>query len=153
MDAYKSAVIRPVFLSVLALIATTAPTNVCRAGGHEPCSEHGHGRHFDGSTLCRWHRTWNGPNAIWTPLTPYYIPRPADPCKYGGYGHGCYGNGCGFAVEDGYFSEDTAQYEDGDLTGYAESQVLPVGLERLGQIPNDLGISAGSPAAPARPGR
>jgi hypothetical protein len=143
MDAFKLAVKRPGFVLVLALFAA-APMGVC-------CAEH-----FDGSTRCRWARTWNGPNSIWRPLTPYYVPRPADPCLHGGYGHGrgAYEGGCGFAVEGEYYTHDAEAPESGDLTGYADSPAIPVGLERLGQIPNDLGISGGASGAPAaRPGR
>jgi hypothetical protein len=144
MDAFKLALRRPGFALVLAWFAVV-PSMVCRGG--------------DGTTLCRWSRTWNGPNSIWRPLTPYYVPRPADPCLNGGYGrssydHISYGDGCGFAVEGGYYDENPGQYARGELSGYEESPVIPVGLERLGEIPNDLGISGGAAgSAPARPAR
>jgi hypothetical protein len=145
MDALKSAARRLGLLLALAMLAA-APLGVCRAG--------------DGTTLCRWSRTWHGPNSIWRPLTPYFIPRPADPCLYGGYGRSCYEDssfayGCGFAVEgEGrYISEDFIGYEDDSLTGYGEAPVVPVGLERLGQIPNDMGIADGAAAPAVRPGR
>jgi hypothetical protein len=152
MDAFKLAVKRPGFTLALALFAAAASAVACRA------------EHFDGSTLCRWSRTWHGPNSIWRPLSPYYVPRPADPCLHGVYGHGwhagnryadgCYADGCGYAVEGGYFNENVAEYDGENLTGYGDLPAIPVGLERLGQIPNDLGISGGAPTgAPARPGR
>jgi hypothetical protein len=140
MDALKLAVKRPGFTLVVAFLAALTPAGFGNAG---------HGQHFDGSTLCRWSQTWHGPNSIWRPLRPYYVPRPADPCLYGGYGHGCR-----FAVDVECYTEDSAECENGNLAGYGESPAMPAGLERLGQIPNDLGISAGAaPGAPARPGR
>jgi hypothetical protein len=153
MDAQKCAEIRPALLLTLALLAATGLVNDCPAGGHEQCAQPHHGPFFDGTTKCRWQRTWHGPNAIWTPLNPYFIPRPADPCKYVGYGRDCYANGCGVSVEEGYFSEDAARYEDADVTDYGDSPALPLGLERLGQIPNDIGIAGGAPTAAARPAR
>jgi hypothetical protein len=142
---------RPGFLFFLALLAALTPSGFCFAG---------HGDHFDGTTRCRWSRTWNGPNSIWRPLTPYFVPRPADPCLYGGYGRSCYEDasfqcGCGFAVEgEGrYFSEGAAQCDGEELTGYGELPALSAGMERLGQIPNDMGISGRMPGAPAQPGR
>lgn len=150
MDTLKIAVQRPAFLLILALFPTAAPTGICRAGDGVPRSGYGHGRFFDGSTLCRWHRTWHGPNANWTPLSPYYIPRPTDTCKYGGHRADCYSDGCAAAAGGSYFSENAAEYEGGNLFGYAESAEIPVGLERLGQIPNDLGISGGTAAPPRR---
>jgi hypothetical protein len=150
MDALKLAAgwLRFVF-GLASMVA--APTLACGAGDCASCSHHGHAHFFDGTTMCRWYRTAHGPNSIWRPLSAYYVPRPADPCKYGG--GRCYGPG-GYEIAMNFedFSEDSAEYDRAELPAYAESPEIPVGLERLGRIPNDLGISAGA-AAPARPGR
>jgi hypothetical protein len=58
-------------------------------------------------------------------------------------------------VDGEYILEDEAAYENeaADQYGYSDAPGLQAGLERLGQIPNDLGIAGGIPAAPAQPGR
>jgi hypothetical protein len=151
MVAINAAVIRQViFAMVVACIALALPPRTSPADGHDPYC-HEHGRWLDGSTRCRWRRTWHGPNANFTPLSPYYIPRPADPCLYGRHGAcGVYdygpSSGCGFAAGSDY---DTANSAAGP--GYAVSPSLQPGLERLGQIPNDLGIAVGGPMTPALP--
>jgi hypothetical protein len=138
MDALKLAVRWPGFPFFVALLATMSSVGFCHGG---------HGEHFDGTTMCRWSRTWHGPNSIWRPLRPYYIPRPPDPCQYGGHG-------CRFAVEVDYFAENTAESENTGIVGFGASPEIPVGLERLGQIPNDVGISTGATTGPpARAGR
>ena len=89
------------------------------------------------------------------------MPRPGDPCLNGGYGRSAYEDvsftdGCGAAVEGGYYCEDEMAVgsESANLAGYGELPALSVGLERLGQIPNDMGISAVAPAGgPAQPSR
>jgi hypothetical protein len=148
MDALKLAVRRLSLLLALAMLAA-APLSICHAAG-------------DGTTLCRWSRIWHGPNSIWRPLTPYFMPRPADPCLYGGYGRSCYEDasfayGCGFAAEGQgrYIGEDVVRYEGESLAGYGEAAGVSVGLERLGQIPNEMGIAGGGAgvAPAARPGR
>jgi len=56
---------------------------------------------------------------------------------------------------NGECSSDNNGVYDADVAveyGYAESPGLQAGLERLGQIPNDLGIAGGS-AAPASAAR
>jgi hypothetical protein len=150
MDALKIAVLRRVFSFALVLLATTL-TSFCRADDCVPCSQCGHGHFFDGSTLCRWYRTAHGPNSNWRPLREFYVPRPADPCKYGGYGRCCYNDGC---EGDGtYLAGNGAEYEGENLMGYDESSEIPVGLERLGKIPNDPGIAGGAGVGAAQPGR
>lgn len=152
MDAFQWAVKRLGFVFFLTLFSVLMPSGDSFAD---------RGRHFDGTTRCRWSRTWHGPNSIWQPLTPYYVPRPADPCLYGGYGRSCYEdgyltNGCGLAAdgEGRYFNENAVEYESGSVVGYADPPTIAVGLERLGQIPNDLAISGAAAGAPgARPGR
>jgi hypothetical protein len=92
---------------------------------------------------------------VWQPLSPYYIPRPPDPCKYGhnggqvGYDAGGFGCSCGTPRN---FFEDGAIVPVPDAAlGYAENSGMQAGLERLGQIPNDLGISSSMPAMPNVP--
>jgi len=115
MDALKTAFKWLVFVLLLPFFSTTAgPTSVSRADECVPSNRALYGHAFDGKTLCRWHRTWYGPNDIWRPLTPYYVPRPTDPCKYGRHGgkyggHGHWGGdacGCSETIEGGHFSEE-----------------------------------------------
>ena len=151
MDALRSASKwSAIELFLYCCMVVAAPTGICRAGDCGPSYGSGQEHAFDGTTLCRWRRTWHGPNAVWTPLNAYYIPRPADPCEYGGYG-----NGCGAAVDGGNVLENEIGYDSEQAVpyGFTETPGLPAGLERLGQIPNDLGIAGGAPAAPVRPGR
>ena len=154
MDAIKTASKWLILASsVLGCVATTC---TCQASDYCPPQSGAHGKVFDGSTRCRWQRTWHGPNDIWRPLTAYYIPRPADPCKYGSHGQGWAGsNGCGVTANGEYILEDEASTEYGPTVqyGYTEAPGLQAGMERLGQIPNDLGIAGGVPAAPVQPGR
>lgn len=145
MDAFQWAEKRPGFAFLLTLFGVLMPG----VGFAD------HGPHFDGTTLCRWSRTWHGPNSIWRPLTPYYVPRPADPCLHGGHGRSCYENGyladgCGIEIEGQgrYFDETAGEGESGNLMGYAEPPAMLAGLERLGQIPNDLGISGAAARVP-----
>jgi hypothetical protein len=163
MDALKTAFKWLIFVLLLPFFSMTAgPTSVSRADECVPSNSAWYGHAFDGTTLCRWRRTWYGPNDIWRPLTPYYVPRPADPCKYGGHGgkyggHGHWGgaNGCGEMIEDGYFSEEEFAYEDETPVeyGYSEAPGMQVGMERLGEIPNDMGIAGGVQTAPPQAGR
>lgn len=103
-----------------------------------------HGRHFDGSTLCRWKRTWHGPNANWTPLSSYSIPRPADPCLPGNRYYGCKAVSYATAVDFAYFAPENSE------CAYADSAALQPGLERLGHVPNDLGIAGALAEGPPR---
>jgi hypothetical protein len=133
---------------LIVLTATAGSTGMCRAGDWSAYYG-GHGKVFDGSTLCRWHRTWHGPNSNWQPLTRYYVPRPADPCKYG-MGHNGVVNsgvqvaGCCGMDESADFPTDYAVSSTANHA-WADTPSLQPGFERLGQIPNDLGISSGGP--------
>lgn len=159
MDALKTAFKRLTFVLILPFLSTVAgPTNACRADECVRDNSAWYGHAFDGTTLCRWRRTWYGPNDIWRPLTPYYVPRPADPCKYGGNGHrhGGHGHwggadGCCEMIEGGYYAEEDLAYEGGtaDQLAYSEAP----GMERLGEIPNDMGIAGGVPTTPPQAGR
>jgi hypothetical protein len=150
MVSFKRDFGRYSWTAVVAFTVLVALAQTCVAGGHG-CDGCGSKHHFDGSTICRWKHTWHGPNANWTPLTPYYIPRPQDPCLYGG--HAGWGRqSCGpeadyGAVEEVGFDADYAIAEP----GYAVSPSLQPGMERLGQIPNDVGIAVGGPMTPAPP--
>ncbi len=157
MDALKTAFKWPVVLMLLPFGATTtAPVRNCRADDVACCCSCGDSHHhFDGSTLCRWSRTWHGPNSLRQPLDPYFIPRRTDPCDFGGYARCCGDHGCQMAIERDYVMEHPVAYEDGNAFadgGLSDAGLQP-GLERLGQIPNDLGIAGAMPAGPARPGR
>jgi hypothetical protein len=140
---------------VVACAVLTAPSQAFSAGGHGgdcclvgcECCPAGH--HLDGATLCRWKRTWHGPNSNWRPLTPYYVPRPPDPCLHGGHAgsdrYGCGSAGYGSAADFGYEPYATAG------TAFAVSPGLQPGMERLGQIPNDVGIAGSGPMTPIAP--
>lgn len=140
MDARKLAVHRPCFALGFALLSLWTLAEFSQAGN---------GQHFDGSTLCRWNRTSHGPNSIWQPLRPYFVPRPPDPCLHGGYGHACRHA----ADIDGY--ADSYVFEaNGNPPAVATLPDMQVGLERLGQIPNDMGIAGGAAEGRAlKPGR
>ena len=102
---------------------------------------------FDSATLCAWHRTWHGPYALATPLRGYYVPRCAGRCDRDVYSDrwGYAGNGtcmtCGEAIEGCNNPESAWAYPPQAGVGFG-----PARLERLGQIPNDLGIGVAQPA-------
>lgn len=113
-------------------------------------------------TRCAWHRTWHGPNALATPLTPYYIPRPPACCWNGG-GLLDRDGGCGYAVGAAYDMTNDVACENTNVAIIhelpPESHVVfaAVQSERLGKVPNELDVvlPAGAPApsraaAPAR---
>jgi hypothetical protein len=110
--------------------------------------------HPEYCTRCAWHRTWHGPNVLATPLSGYYIPRRPAMCD-------CYGcaDGCGDAVGESYalWPTDYDCEPGADCSADCCSAALalePSGMERLGQIPNDLELSAGVPDANSnRPSR
>jgi hypothetical protein len=156
MDAPKTAfnLIAPLILAVN--VAAAYPTE-CNAGDPtaNSCCCHHLGNHFDGSTRCRWHRTWHGPNAVWQPLSPYYIPRPPDSCKYGHNvyraGYDASGFGCACGASGNYLADGSIVPGPDAAHGYGENPGMQAGFERLGQIPNDLGISSNIPAIPHVP--
>jgi hypothetical protein len=130
-------------LVVIPVAACQAWCGWCGCGGYSI---------VDGHTKAMWARTWHGPNALATPLTPYFIPRtPASCSSQGGYG-------CGADCEDS---------EGGISCGYggrpypaaAAVGFDPAQFERLGRVPNEMDIvgalGAGGPgpapvAAPRR---
>jgi hypothetical protein len=156
MDAIKTAS-KWLVLALLVVFCVTGAATAGTVQTSDYCPSHGdrHEKVFDGSTLCRWQRTWHGPNDIRRPLTAYYVPRPADPCQYGSRGHWGGDSGCSETIESNYLLEGESAYENGVEVqyGYSDSPGLQAGMERLGQIPNDLGIAGGVPAAAVQPGR
>lgn len=115
-------------------------------------------RAVDGCTKCAWSRTWHGPNALATPLSQYYIPRPPQCCWH---------NGCaasyGCSTEATWdTSADTNCQNRMTLNGIEVSPEASVGFspaqfERLGKVRNELdvvgpigGPASGRTAAPAR---
>ncbi len=96
-------------------------------------------RLFDGSTRAAWTRTWHGPNALATPICPYDIPRCCnDGCPAGLYGPARCADGIIGSV-------------DASTAVACPITVEPSQFERLGYIPNELGLGNVLPAAsPAR---
>jgi hypothetical protein len=111
---------------------------------------------FDGSTLCAWRRTWNGPTPLATPLRGYYVPRPPMCC-------GCYGPGAttGYATCDQHYMPSCMNCDrnSGEPNAAAAPPAVvivagPTQFARLGRIANELDTlaPAGSPTrAPAAP--
>jgi hypothetical protein len=115
-------------------------------------------------TWCAWSRTWHEPTALYNPLRPYYVPRPAAICGCNGFGPaGCYDgaygcNGCAGSGETaGCHSSDYAMLEEEMPAMYGRAKpdsclgAPPCGMERLGQIPNDLAVTAGGGGAASAP--
>ena len=152
MDALKTALGWTVLVCLTLVFATVVvPPGICQAEHSEKCC-HGHRTIFDGTTWCDWKRTWHGPNAFERPLTPYYIPRLPDYCDYADCA-----NGCGAVVDGGYVLHGgyDCEYElAADSEDCHAGVVIEGGFERLGQIPHDLELAVGAPAAASgRPGR
>lgn len=95
-----------------------------------------------------WKRTWHGPNALATPLRPYSTPRTSAWCEY----EGCAAH-CGSHVEifsppvRGDHCGCSGQRADGSPHSLYGLSVDDCRFERLGQVPNDMELSAGLPAA------
>jgi len=122
------------FLRILALaVATAAATAAvdCRGG--------------ESAMICAWKRTFFGPNALATPLRGYFVPRPpgcGDPARPAVLGPDCASPvvpspDCAsrLVLDPGFASR--VFLEPGTDVGLG-----PVGLERLGQIPNDTDFGA-----------
>jgi hypothetical protein len=112
-------------------------------------------------TRCAWRRTWNASNALATPLSPYYVPRPPACCWNGGLFDR--NGGCGSTVEAAYDATNEGNRENREivmareLSPEAAAVYSPVQSERLGKVPNELDVVApvGAPSptratAPAR---
>jgi hypothetical protein len=147
MDAVFRAARAPVWMLLVALSCLVLLPQAECFGEHD-CNGQKHQKFFDGSTLEAWSRTWHGPNAFLTPLTPYYIPRVA-PCP--GYGdclngHGgscaeCSGCECSGSIGEYYVEGEDAMYSPHSPTVSCANGELPCGeggFERLGQIPNEI---------------
>jgi hypothetical protein len=123
------------------LAAVFATPGQCLAGGSTTCST-GYGPFADGCTYCAWHRTWHGPNVLATPLRGYYIPRKPVCCG----GSDCAVH-CGELIGDLYLApwEMEAEGEPAADCCPPCMALEPGGMERLGQVPNDLELSARVP--------
>jgi hypothetical protein len=156
MDAIASAVRVPVWLLFVSLsVFLTMPQGDCLGGNPSECQAK-HQPFFDGSVLAAWSRTWHAPTPWATPLAPYYIPRtPA--CAYGGEFAG-YARECSAGIDKYTMPMEAADYESrhyhGALRANGENCGVEGGFERIGHIPNELGIAGalppGAPAAPPR---
>ena len=97
---------------------------------------------FHGRTMHAWHRTWYGQDALNTPLRPYFVPRLPGRCDRDPAA-GCYEvTACG---ECAHGSVRGAFAYPGPVPQVWSS----VPSERLGQIPNDLGVGGVPPAGAA----
>jgi hypothetical protein len=150
MDASIRVFRNPVLLLMSPILAAIwATPGQCLAGGPTTYSPR-HRPFFDGSTLCAWHRTWHGPNVLATPLRGYYIPRKPACCGSDYAGH------CGDLVGESCLTlwELEGECEPAADCCPACMALEPAGMERLGQVPNDLELSAGAPgASPNQSGR
>jgi hypothetical protein len=115
-------------------------------------------RAIDGCTKCAWSRTWHGPNALATPLSQYYIPRPPQCCCYNGCA-GSYGNSAGPTWETPASTDcqDRMTLAGSEVSPEAAAGFSPAQFERLGRIRNELdvvgpigGPTTGRAAAPTR---
>ena len=151
MDAPVRIFRNPVLLLMSPILAAVLATpGQCLAGGSNTCSPW-YCPFVDGCTHCAWHRTWHGPNVLATPLRGYYIPRKPACCG----GSDCAVH-CGELIGDLYLApwEMEAEGETAADCCPACMALEPSGMERLGQVPNDLELSAGVPgSSPNRAGR
>ena len=154
----KRAFFKPVLVILPLLGILSAANSACLAcdGWAAYCGWQPQWRLVDDCTRCAWRRTWNGPNALATPLREYFIPRPPRCCSCDGYAAGC-----GYAVGESYTACDSANCENlSDETRVAcpvdaSTGFAPVQYERLGQIRNELDIAGpvGAPCPPRAAGR
>jgi hypothetical protein len=105
----------------------------------------------DSHTICAWRRTWHAQYAPATPLRGYFVPRMPGRCD-----REVFAAGCDYAGGSPY-SDGTAPFNypaPGPGWMYHPEAGIgfePVQLQRLGQIPNDLGVGTEPPAgAPPR---
>jgi hypothetical protein len=93
-------------------------------------------RLVDDCTLCAWHRTWYGPNALATPIRMYYIPRPPECSECDGYKYGL--------VLESVPAERVVM--SSEVSPAAAAGFWPAEYERLGHIRNELDVpgAAGS---------
>jgi hypothetical protein len=106
---------------------------------------------FDSATICAWKRTWHAQYAPATPLRPYFVPRRPGRCdrEVHAAGFDCAGGSLygGSAVPYNYPAPGPGwMYRPEAGIGFE-----PVQFQRLGPIPNDLGVGSETPAASAPP--
>jgi hypothetical protein len=111
------------------------------------CAAPNIGLAFDSATICAWKRTWHAQYAPATPLRPYFVPRLPGRCDREVYATGadCDGGSLygGAAVTYNYPAPGPGwMYCPEAGIGFE-----PVQFQRLGQIPNDLGVGSEPPAA------
>jgi hypothetical protein len=123
--------------------ATAALTGTCLGwcGCRNP-----YGYFVDGQTKYMWARTWHAPNSLESPLTQYYIPRTPGACNSDRPAHEV---GCQSTVQ----ATIPGQYGARPYFASAGAGFEPVQSERLGKVPNELGLggSLPMPMSPARP--
>jgi hypothetical protein len=149
MDAFVRSFGKLFLLVVFSSLATAlAIPASCLAGG----SHRGHWvcwPFVDCCTVSAWHRTWHGPYALATPLSRYYIPRTTRGCDC----YGCMG-WCRDVVGESYPVDWEEEFEDCPTGCCTSAMTLePRGMERLGQIPNELELSVGGANPSPRTGR
>jgi hypothetical protein len=148
--------VRPKFSLLLVVVATftTCAFSAVQVRGEEGGYWHS-GKYFDGSTMCKWKRTWHGPNSLDQPLSRYYVPRPMSPCGRMSYGPWDEAHGDCSYESNGVCGTGNCADRDGHMpAGHVVTSCpgLQAGFERLGQIPNELGIAGALPNAPGPPG-
>jgi hypothetical protein len=106
---------------------------------------------FDSATVCTWKRTWHAQYAPATPLRGYFVPRLPGRCDREA-------NAAEFDCAVGsFYGGNAAPYNDpAPGPGWMYRPEAGIGLEpvqfqRLGQIPNDLGVASETPSAGAPP--
>jgi len=123
----------------LAAISGSSPRSYAFEGWYPGyCSDH-LDKHFDGSTLCAWKRTWHEPNALATPLRGYYTPRPPQCC-------GCSGQleTTGYATCDQYYTPScmncqcSHQLASATFPPDVSVAIGPAQFQRLGKVANQL---------------
>ncbi len=172
------------FKSVLAAVAVIAalgaPASVCLAGEANSCCSDCSGywsnccvcrwcnccctccdeicqfRLIDGCTKCAWSRTWNGPNALATPLREYYIPRPPQCCCCNSY-EPCMANPGqpGWEMPTDTNCPNRMRLARTEVSPEAAAGFSPAQFERLGKVRNELDVlnAGGTSGRVPAPGR
>ena len=106
---------------------------------------------FDSATICAWKRTWHAQYAPATPLRGYFVPRMPGRCDREIYTSGCDCAGGSLDSESAVPFNCPAPGPGWMYRPEAGIGFEPVQFQRLGQIPNDLGVGSEPPAgAPQR---
>ena len=124
----------------LALLALSAAVAVAPSGSLA----------CDSAMICAWQRTWHGPYAPATPLRGYFVPRMPGRCDREVYSTGCDCAGDSLGSESAVRFNCPAPGPGWMYPPEAGIGFEPVQFQRLGQIPNDLGIGAAPPAGAPR---